>query len=572
MIHSIHRYLKLHSIFSRFFFWIVVFVTLTSLLYLITYVIVDKNNRINKAEEELTYSLSNQRLIVDNWIRERREEVRLLTSFSVTKAADIDIMATRFQYYHDFYSQINSIVFIDKDGYVNIDTAHPDVILKDKKIHLAERSYFAEAERGKEAVSDYRAPSLGQERVLIFSSPVKNEDNIFNGVVFSAVYLTKVNDLLRKALQYDSGSTTLINSNGVVVSRVTKENGSAIISENLSEEELNQITSEKTGLYEYTNENNEEILRAFTSIVGGKYILINEIDKREVLAPHYQMVKMMLGITCAIIVVALVLVIPVSRRILRPFYLLLWGLERMRDGSYKTRLEAADFYDSPTELQKMMAGFNEMAEAISENKRNLQQISLTDELTKIANRRLFEQRLSEEWEQTVKNNETISLIFFDIDYFKQFNDLFGHQAGDRCLIAIAQTVDHAMEKLGYLVARYGGEEFVIILPNADSKTAVRVANIVRERVKALRIKRTLSEDSRNVKGRHEVYDTHDKLDGHDAYDKHGAYNKEIVTASVGVATIVPKPHEQKEILIQLADQAVYEAKSLGRDRVVVKER
>lgn len=624
MLRNLYRYFRLRSIFSRFFFWFFMIATLTSFLYLITYIVVDKNNRLAQAEEEMLNNLRNQQLVIENWIRDRREEVRLLTNLPMTKEANLKDMAERFQTYSDNYTQLNALVFIDRDGYVRIDTANPDVYTKKIDAILTERNYFQEAVRGKEAIEARLAPTENEDPVLIFSSPVKSNEGTFNGVVFSAVYVTKMNDLVQKALTYDTGRTFLLSDAGDVLIDVTQER-KMNEAKTWSQEKLSELFESETAIDMYKNDENERILRAYTPLVNGKFLLVNEINEREILAPHVQMVRMMLTITIGIMIIVILIAIPLSKRILRPFYLLLDGFKRMRDGNVHARLEEKDFASSPLELQQMMRGFNEMAEAVALNKRHLQRLSLTDGLTNIANRRLFEQQLAEEWERAKRDNKEISLIFFDIDHFKQFNDLFGHQAGDRCLQLIAKIVEKEMEAIGYTLARYGGEEFVVVLPNTNEKDAVKVANIVRERVKALKIQRVKNprdkvtddeldpfqhvpqqymSDTTTIVGKEslqqedvanmDIFNTKTERtfvsDDERAEEnivtrkihlanenKQQLYDEEavdypIVTVSVGVGVLRPRKNDVKETLIQLADQAVYEAKSTGRDRIVIKKR
>lgn len=212
----------------------------------------------------------------------------------------------------------------------------------------------------------------------------------------------------------------------------------------------------------------------------------------------------------------------------------------MKEGDYAVQLNPQKFVTSPKELRQMMSVFNEMASSIHENKEILKRLSNTDGLTGVANRRLFEEKLHEQWMLCKENERPLSLLFIDIDHFKQFNDRFGHLEGDACLKRVAQTLDQLNKHDNHLVARYGGEEFVIILPNTPTNEAFEVAKRIQTEIGKLRIKYSET-----------------KLD-------------QYVTVSIGVATLIPTDLNKKEDLIQLADQAVYEAKSQGRNKIIVK--
>lgn len=165
-------------------------------------------------------------------------------------------------------------------------------------------------------------------------------------------------------------------------------------------------------------------------------------------------------------------------------------------------------------------------------------ISSQDGLTGIANRRHFDDFLAKEWNRAVRSRKPLSLILCDIDYFKAYNDLYGHQEGDKCLLRIAHTLDQYARRSGDLAARYGGEEFAIVLPETSLANASDIAEQIRNAVQ-------------------------------DIATPHGASETDnIVTVSFGVATVVPRRSQQSRMLVALADKALYEAKQAGRNQVV----
>lgn len=168
----------------------------------------------------------------------------------------------------------------------------------------------------------------------------------------------------------------------------------------------------------------------------------------------------------------------------------------------------------------------------------LQRISFQDALTGIFNRRHFDAYLDQEWARAVRDGSKISLIFADIDYFKTYNDHYGHPAGDECLKNVARVFREVLQRPGDLAARYGGEEFVVVAPKTDADGAEVIAESMRSRVDRLGIAHAVS-----------------KVTGH-------------VTVSLGIATVRPSPKIRPLELISLADRALYQAKQLGRNRYV----
>jgi diguanylate cyclase (GGDEF)-like protein len=171
----------------------------------------------------------------------------------------------------------------------------------------------------------------------------------------------------------------------------------------------------------------------------------------------------------------------------------------------------------------------------------LEKLSVTDELTKLANRRYFEEFLSKEWNSAMRYKYPISLLMIDIDYFKNYNDHLGHQAGDKCLIKIASALKTFERRYGDLVARYGGEEFVMILSGTDVDNGRKIAEEIRKKVMDLALAHPASTISN------------------------------VVTVSIGVVTIIPSQNIKKEEFLEAADRALYQAKSQGRNQTVYME-
>ena len=173
--------------------------------------------------------------------------------------------------------------------------------------------------------------------------------------------------------------------------------------------------------------------------------------------------------------------------------------------------------------------------------KELEALSFKDGLTGIANRRRFDASLEIEWETARSSQQPLSLILFDVDFFKQYNDLYGHIEGDKCLTSIAQTLNLGLAGPRDLVARYGGEEFIAMLPETDASGALRVAERCQRLIEKMAIPHTQS--------------------------PHG----QCVTVSIGVGTLQPGHHMTRTDFIQLVDQQLYLAKQNGRSRIEVAE-
>ena len=201
---------------------------------------------------------------------------------------------------------------------------------------------------------------------------------------------------------------------------------------------------------------------------------------------------------------------------------------RYHSKAYITQLERDEAFRALEESREQLAAAN----------RTLQKLSSLDGLTGIANRRTFDETLNKEWNRALRSRKPLGLIMLDIDFFKLYNDHYGHQGGDDCLKKVAKGLDAAIHRDADFLARYGGEEFSAVLPNTDLQGAVKVAEEMSQSVKSLRLEHAKSKVS------------------------------DIVSISIGVASMVPQNDTEPEVLIAAADQALYKAKENGRDRVI----
>lgn len=167
----------------------------------------------------------------------------------------------------------------------------------------------------------------------------------------------------------------------------------------------------------------------------------------------------------------------------------------------------------------------------------LTQLSATDSLTQVANRRYFDNRFNSEYSRASREGTALSLIMIDVDCFKPYNDELGHVAGDECLKKIALRIRDSLKRPTDLVARYGGEEFVVLLPSTSVDGAVNLAEEIREEIKKLGIRHPASNVS------------------------------EFVTVSLGVTGAYPGKAISRDTLLKKADEALYNAKDAGRDKV-----
>ncbi|MEH6357835.1 MAG: diguanylate cyclase [Pseudomonadales bacterium] len=212
------------------------------------------------------------------------------------------------------------------------------------------------------------------------------------------------------------------------------------------------------------------------------------------------------------------------------------------DAGYRINVMSKD------ELGTVATGFNDMAKALGRSKRDvdaaygqLERLTRLDPLTALPNRRSLDEALGNEWQRAIRNSSSLSVLMIDIDHFKQFNDSYGHTAGDDCLKMVANELAAILKRGGDFIARYGGEEFIVISPETDIAHASELAAVLQQGVENLFISHQGSDIS------------------------------DYVTISLGVASLSPKKanNTTSKELVERADRALYRAKENGRNRFEV---
>jgi diguanylate cyclase (GGDEF)-like protein len=202
---------------------------------------------------------------------------------------------------------------------------------------------------------------------------------------------------------------------------------------------------------------------------------------------------------------------------------------------YNARL-AQEVRERTEALEREIHERKEAQEALKQANRALERLATQDGLTQVANRRRLEDYLSQEWNRLSRTHQPLSVILFDVDHFKTYNDVYGHPRGDDSLRRVAALATQILTRPADLVARYGGEEFICVLPDTDAGGALAVAERLRSAVEDLHIEHEGSDASR------------------------------FLTISAGVAGVTPEHDTPPSALISRADQALYRAKRAGRNR------
>jgi diguanylate cyclase (GGDEF)-like protein len=389
---------------------------------------------------------------------------------------------------------LGAMVVLDAEGNINLDSrGYPP-----RQGNFADREYFRIQRDAAQGIGLYVSkPFQARLQDNIWSISVgrriSKPDGSFGGIVSGTIRISYFERLFNKVAMGSGDRIVLLRDDGVLVAR-TAGLKSEIGSNWKSSPIFARILSQNQGTFT-SDQSLDGVSRlyAFHRVGNFPLIIVVGVSTEQILAPWWTKMSVLAAIF-AIMAVSVV------------------GLVWVLEGELRRRAAA---------------------------ERAAEELARTDGLTKLANRRWFDEELSRKWAVAMRDGGPMSLLMIDVDHFKPFNDSYGHQAGDRALAAIADTIKAAVQRPDDLAARYGGEEFAVLLPDTDRRGAVQIAEAIREGARNLLIE--------HVRNEHK-----------------------IVTVSIGVATAFPRSGiTQATTLVRDADAALYRAKEKGRNTVCV---
>lgn len=308
-------------------------------------------------------------------------------------------------------------------------------------------------------------------------------------------------------------------------------------------------TTYEAGPQNSSGNQRDKVVTVYAKIPHTAWFVVNEMPYNSLVAEAHAVREQIILIGVLCFVCAILLSFLISRSISSPLKQLLGLMKEAETGNFPSQA----VQEGQDELTVLSQKFHDMSRTIQQEHEQLEQrvsertraleaanlqlalLSTTDALTGIANRRRFDEVLASEWSRAARLGQPLALGMIDIDWFKKYNDHYGHQAGDECLRRAAGAFASCILRTGDLLARYGGEEFVFIAPATDAQDALHIARHLCHALNTLALPHALS-----------------------------CYGS--VTASIGVAAMIPTEFEGPDDLLMAADQAMYRAKAQGRNQ------
>ena len=438
---------------------------------------------------------------------------------------------------------IRSIMIVSKNGLVQCSTLNNLVGLD-----LSDREYLKQArETGGFAFSDFLFAKSNNRPIMMAAYPVSAINSDEDAIVVAGMNLDWMSKIMSNLGGRPGISAVLVDSAGVVLAAPADQ--ASMIGRPLDAVPLLSAVAEKVigsaqpdGSLSFADGEGLKRIVHFVRIPGTQSRLVVSIDESNVTAAINREIRTAyLQLLFVCLFVLLGALVAAEKLIIRPIEMMVAMAKRFGEGDWSVRAARNRL---PAEFVPLARAFNAMAAQLIERERELVTtnerltvIALIDMLSGLANRRGFQSRLDFEWMKAQQHGSELSLLMIDVDYFKLFNDSYGHPEGDVCLTRLGEILAGiAAETMGF-AGRYGGEEFCLLVPNTDSKRAMEIGEMVRAAVLNLAM-------------------------------PHCTSHYQTVTVSVGVACARPNEKQQPGDLIEAADAALYAAKHRGRNAVV----
>ena len=410
-------------------------------------------------------------------------------------------------------------------------------------IDLSDRKHFKDALlHNRFSVGEYIIPRIGsKEAAFPFAIPVRNDAGKPIAILATIIKLNNFSHYLDISEVPDGSFVAITDFMGIRLFYYPKNNDTNPLGEPIRRGNWEIArTSNGPKIFIKPGSDGKNRVFAFEPVSLPEsdmpYLYVwSGIPEKLILAPaNTVMMKSLLLLAVALFIALLVIHFIGKRAILTPLFNLVQLAGQLSKGNLAARCDSCV---TVREFNELSEEFNLMAENLQNTNKKIAELSLIDGLTKVANRRGLDKKLEDEWRRALRAHQPISLLMIDIDYFKNFNDTYGHLSGDDCLRSLGVDLKRVSHRAADYPARYGGEEFVLILPETDYQGASAIAEIIHANVA-----------ERNIP--HETSET-----------------AQYLTVSIGLVTLLNASSVKSPIeLIKLADEQLYKAKREGRNR------
>lgn len=426
---------------------------------------------------------------------------------------------------------IDSVILLDATGQLLCSTT-PTPFAR----NFSDQPYFKLVLQEKRfVVGHYLQSRISKQGILPLAMPVLDERGNVRLVLVAGRSLDWLEFTLSRQYQWADMDVSIVDQDGIV--QVRGSGGNLQVGKLYPSIVLRQSLTGSNGVVTDVLPDGGEYFIAYKRLgehLSAMYVVATQPGER-VLLPMLNIIRdNILQFIITMLIVIAALWIGLGHWVLNPLRRLADTMAHVSAGRADMRVKGMG---PSKEFTSIGESFNAMLTTLEESEKRLKQLAENDPLLGIPNRRLLDETLHNEWRRMSRQGEPLSVLMIDVDLFKNYNDYYGHQAGDECLKRVSNAICHVVNRPADFVARYGGEEFVVLLPATEASGAKQIAEAIQAALKQIHIPHATSDVA------------------------------EHVTLSIGISCVTPSPTEHVDSLVADADQAMYRAKKAGRNRI-----
>lgn len=359
------RVFRLQSLKARLRFLGIALVLMVGLLTISSYSFLQyrqtENNQINSMRKDGGI----QQTAIDNWVATRASEIRNLANMQSTVELNIDEIEKNLIFFASHQQEFEAVSFANKEGIVEFST------MNQIGAYFTERTYWEEAAKGREYISDVLMGKVTNQPTILFSAPVMNKNKQFEGVIYGTVSLKTIDQFMEQFQSGDSGESYLIDRNGYLITQSRFAGNWKILEYKLNSDILERAKQGVQSASTYENYRGKQVFGTYQLVNNGKWIAVNEIERNEVYRTFNQQLIVMIIIIGIVLTFGIIVMLRISYLIEYPVHHLLKGVQRMKKGDYQYKIDYSGMKSAPVELLQLCEAFNQMSQNIQDNELEL---------------------------------------------------------------------------------------------------------------------------------------------------------------------------------------------------------
>lgn len=306
-----------------------------------------------------------QQTAIDNWMAARASEIRNLANLESTKSLDLSSIQKNLTFFASHQQEFEAVSFSNNEGIVEIST------MNQISVYFSDRNFMIEGAKGHEFISDVLMGKVSHQPTILFSAPIFNNNKQFKGVIYGTVSLRTIDHLMGQFRNGKSGESYLIDRNGYLITESRFAGNWNRLEFKLDSDILTRAKHGVQSTATYENYRGKQVFGTYQLVNNGKWIVVNEIERKEVYLTFNNQLLGMTAIICIVLTFSLIMMLRISRHIEQPVQHVLRGVQRLKLGDYNYQIDYTSMKFAPVELLQLCEAFNQMSLNIKDNEHEL---------------------------------------------------------------------------------------------------------------------------------------------------------------------------------------------------------